>query len=336
VSQANLPYQPFHGKLYAARELFAGFDPARPASYAETMDFETYRHFVRTGRGTDAPFFESMMQSLHDNSVAKALRAFLRGRRCVAIMGGHKLERGSEAYRRVAVLSRTLARAGLTLASGGGPGAMEATHLGAALSAQPAGALDAAIGELAQARVLPPAGDMVDSRGRVDAKVVAALHGWFRPAHAIAGRIRRPGFSVAVPTWHYGHEPSSPLASHIAKYFQNSVREDGLLAIATYGVIYSEGKAGTLQEIFQDAAQNYYRTCRWFSPMVLLGRKYWTRTFPVAPVLDKLFKEDHEQHRLLVTDDIDEAVRHIRRFKPPSSVARILRAERGRPPRKAR
>ena len=331
--QPNLPYQPFHASLYAPRELFAGFDPNVPASYGETVDFRTYRHFVRTGRGTDAPYFEGMMQSLHDNSVAKALHVFLRRRKCVAIMGGHKLERGSAAYRAVAGLARTLSRAGFTLASGGGPGAMEATHLGASLSAAPISDLRLAIDELGQARELPPGADMVDARGRVDHKVVAQLHRWFRPAYAIAGRIRRPGRSVAVPTWHYGHEPSSPLATHIAKYFQNSVREDGLLAIATYGVVYSEGKAGTLQEIFQDAAQNYYRTCRWFSPMVLLGRKYWTRTYPVAPVLDRLFKEDREQDRLLVTDDIDEAVRHIRRFRPPATVQRALESERGRRPR---
>src|SRR5687767_15784368 len=81
VLQAKLPYQPFHTGLYRPAELFEGFDPERPASYGETMDFRTYRHFVRTGRGTDAPFFEGMMQSLHDNSVAKALHAFLRRRR---------------------------------------------------------------------------------------------------------------------------------------------------------------------------------------------------------------------------------------------------------------
>jgi predicted Rossmann-fold nucleotide-binding protein len=334
VLQAKLPYQPFHPGLYSPAELFAGFDPERPESYGETMDFRTYRHFVRAGRGTDAPFFEGMMQSLHDNSIARALHHFLRGRRCVAIMGGHKLERGSPAYRSVATLAHTLARAGFTLASGGGPGAMEATHLGAACANVPASALGLAIDELAKERELPPGGDLVDEKGRADAAIVARLHRWFRTAYAVAGRIRKPGRSVAVPTWHYGHEPSSPFATHIAKYFQNSVREDGLLSIATYGVIYSEGKAGTLQEIFQDGAQNYYRTCRWFSPMVLLGRKYWTRTFPVAPVLEKLFKEDREQHRLLVTDSIEEAVHHIRRFKPPAAVTRDLQKERGRKPRR--
>ena len=170
----------------------------------------------------------------------------------------------------------------------------------------------------------------------MDAALLVKLHAWFRPAFVLASQIRRRGRSVAVPTWHYGHEPSSPFATHIAKYFQNSVREDGLLAIATYGVIYAEGKAGTLQEIFQDAAQNYYRTCRWFSPMVLLGKRYWTRTYPVAALLDRLFKDDKEKARILITDSLDEAARHIRRFRPPVAVKRELAAQRGRRPRRSR
>ena len=39
--------------------------------------------------------------------------------------------------------------------------------------------------------------------------------------------------SLAIPTWFYGHEPSNLFSTHVAKYFSNSLREDGLLAIAT-------------------------------------------------------------------------------------------------------
>jgi predicted Rossmann-fold nucleotide-binding protein len=332
---SHLPYEPFHARLYSPGELFDGFDPARPGSYADTVDFRTYRHFVRTGRGTDAPYFEGMMQSLHDNSVAKALHAFLRKRKCVAIMGGHKLERTAPGYAAVAHIARTLTRAGFTMASGGGPGAMEATHLGAALAAGTSADLHDALAELGGERTLPAAGDVVDPKGRVDSSLLRSLHAWFRPAYAVSRRIRRPRPSVAIPTWHYGHEPSSPFATHIAKYFQNSVREDGLLSIATYGVLYTEGKAGTLQELFQDAAQNYYRTCRWFSPMVLLGKRYWTRTVPAATLLHRLFEKDGERDRILITDSADEAVRHIRRFRPPTSVKRELQSQRGRRPRRS-
>ena len=48
-------------------------------------------------------------------------------------------------------------------------------------------------------------------------------------------------------------------ATDIAKYFENSLREEGLLALALAGVVFARGNAGTVQEIFQDACQNYYR-----------------------------------------------------------------------------
>ena len=54
-----------------------------------------------------------------------------------------------------------------------------------------------------------------------------------------------PGPSLAVPTWFYGHEPSNLFASHIAKYFSNSIREDTLLAVALYGIVFAPGSAGT-------------------------------------------------------------------------------------------
>jgi hypothetical protein len=58
-----------------------------------------------------------------------------------------------------------------------------------------------------------------------------------------------------------------------------------LLAIARAGVIYAEGKGGTVREIFQDACQNYCRTYRKSkSPMVLLGKDYWD---PEEMVYDK-------------------------------------------------
>ena len=62
--------------------------------------------------------------------------------------------------------------------------------------------------------------------------------------------------SLAVATWRFESEPISQFATHIAKLFQNSVREDGLLSIANAGVTYFAGSFGTLQEIFQDLAQN--------------------------------------------------------------------------------
>src|SRR5512140_1182612 len=90
----------------------------------------------------------------------------------------------------------------------------------------------------------------------------------------------------------------------------NSIREDGLLALAKQGIVYAEGKSGTIQEIFQDGAQNHYKTFGYFSPMVFLGVQYWKTTFPVVGVLEEIFRDDSDKH-LLVTDDINDAAEFI-------------------------
>jgi hypothetical protein len=60
------------------------------------------------------------------------------------------------------------------------------------------------------------------------------------PAYQIANAITSPYDSLGIPTWHYGHEPTTSLATHIGKYFQNSIREDGLLELAKQGIVDAE------------------------------------------------------------------------------------------------
>ena len=109
--------------------------------------------------------------------------------------------------------------------------------------------------------------------------------------------------SLGIPTWLYGHEPPTVFATCIAKYFANSVREEGLLAIAKQGVVFTPGSAGTIQEIFQDATQNHYRSYGEPSPMIFFGVDYWTGNKPVYPLLKQL-AEGHDYDELLeITDD---------------------------------
>ncbi|MBN2056511.1 hypothetical protein JW905_16420, partial [bacterium] len=205
---------------------------------------------------------------------------------------------------------------GILVCTGGGPGAMEASHLGAALANSDDDGLELALEHLATQPVVPALGPIVGPDGAVDRELLAQAHAWFEPAYAVASRIEHRGESLAIPTWHYGHEPSTPFAIHIAKYFQNSIREDGLLALATQGIVYAEGSAGTMQEIFQDGAQNYYRTFGQFSPMVLLGTEHWTIRYPVVAVLRKLFSQEDFENHVLVTDDGGAAAAFIERFVP--------------------
>lgn len=302
-------FVPLRQRLYSREELFGGFDTTDLQSYAATSDFAIYRDYVVSGKYAPSEYFVTMMQALHDNAITQALAEYFRGieAKVVGVMGGYNLPRNCEPYRNVVYLSRELTARQFTMISGGGPGAMEATHLGALLAAADDGEVQKALRLLEQHAKMPDLTQIVGADGAPNKDVVAAAHAWFRPAFEIAVATCEPGASVAIPTWLYGHEPTSPFATSIAKYFENSIREDGLLAVATHGVIYVEGRAGTLQEIFQDAAQNYYRTFGAFSPMVFLGSEYWTKTIPAVAVLQSLFAPDDFAKYVLVTDDVAAA-----------------------------
>ena len=85
------------------------------------------------------------------------------------------------------------------------------------------------------------------------------------------------------------------------------------MAIANQGIVYAEGKAGTIQEIFQDAAKNYYNTFKY--PMILFGVDYWTTQYPVVCILKDLFTSNFKR-LVLVTDDVDDAAKFIKQFVP--------------------
>jgi predicted Rossmann-fold nucleotide-binding protein len=254
-----------------------------------------------------------MMQALHDNAISEATTAYIEGRQVAAIIGDHALARDSDAYRDAALLARRLTRSGILVCTGGGPGAMEAGHLGAALANSSDSDLDHALALLKPQPVVPWLAKIVGTDGVVDVSLAAQAFAWFKPSFELAVSIRSPGESLAIPTWGYGHEPPTPFATHIAKYFQNIVREDGLLAIAKQGIICMAGRAGTIQEIFQDAALNYYRTSGPLSPMVIFGVEYWTETNPVVDVLKSLFGADFARS-MLVTDNVQAAAEFIEQF----------------------
>lgn len=316
------PFDAERRAVYTPDELFAGFDPARPSSFGETPDFASFRWFVATGRGTPMDADEAVQRAVHDAHVTFDLGGIIANRRVVGIMGGHQLPRDTEDYARVATLARDLARRGMLVCSGGGPGAMEAAHVGASLAAHDDDALPAAIGRLATVPRMPALHGILSIDGTPDPALVEHAGEWFAPAWLASRDIAGPVPTLSIPTWHYGHEPTSPFATSIAKLFQNSIREDGLLTIARQGLVFTRGSAGTLQEVFQDAQQNFYaQHPDHFSPMVFLDRDYWTRVLPVGPLLEALFGSAADpavrasaERLLLVTDDIGEAAEHLDRF----------------------
>lgn len=110
-----------------------------------------------------------MARTLHDHAIFAALGEFIRThdyRRWVGIMGGHALSRTDAMYRQIVFLSKQLTEQGFFMLSGGGPGAMEATHLGA--SVRQWGLMVACTyhPELGRHRYWPPASDGGRTRSR--------------------------------------------------------------------------------------------------------------------------------------------------------------------------
>ena len=291
------PFALFPAKLYSAQTLYAGYNPQQADTFLACYDSRVYAHYIAQGKQS-SDIGETLARSLHDHSISDALHDMLAEydeRDVVAVMGGHSLSRADAVYADVARISKSLTERGRLMISGGGPGAMEATHLGAWFAGRSDVELQQAISILSTAP-------------RFEDK------GWLALAFEVMRLYPRceEYRSIGIPTWFYGHEPATPFASHIAKYFDNSIREDGLLAIAKGGVIYSPGSAGTMQEVFQDAAQNHYKTFGFASPMVFLGREYWCNQMPAYPLLESLQAEGRYKNLILyLADSVEQAVEAI-------------------------
>ena len=294
----DVPFAPYRAELYTPDELMAGYEVGCRASLTDTTDGRIYAHYDRHHRpGRPTPVMAALAYRIHDHAIDDALFDLLHPddaptKKVVGVMGGHGMRRDDPDFVQVARIGWKLTRRGYFVATGGGPGAMEAANLGAYLAGYDADAVDGAVAVLAERP------DYTDA-------------GYFERAYAVRERFPDGRASLAIPTWFYGHEPSNLFARHVAKYFANSLREDGLLGIARHGVIFAPGSAGTIQEVFMDAAQNHYVTFGAASPMVFLNHRFWTEEKPVYPLLSALADGHAYRDLLTVTSDVDEAVAFI-------------------------
>jgi predicted Rossmann-fold nucleotide-binding protein len=308
-NRAQFRFATHRRALYSPQELFADFDVDDPQAHTKTLDHRIYTQYVEQGAHRPPSIEVSLARRLHDHSITDALEEALADKKVVAIMGGHGMERRDPMYGAVARIARALTRKGYFMLSGGGPGAMEATHLGAYVANfDDDGVLDEALAMLS-----PRPEGAKPGKEYADAD-------WLHRAMRVRAAMPLPDDarfdSLGIPTWHYGHEPPAAFATLIAKYFANSVREEGLLAVANYGVVFSPGSAGTTQEIFQDAAQNHYRSYGPPAPMVFLGVEHWTKTRPVWPLLQHVAKGHDYGELLFLTDDEDAIVDRILAYAP--------------------
>ena len=204
-------------------------------------------------------------------------------------MGGHAVERDVPAYADAARFGHAVG-ARLTVVTGGGPGAMEATNMGAYLSDEPQPALDEAVRVLGTAPGYRPSVDR-----------------WLDAARAVREQHPQGADSLGIPTWHYGHEPTNVFATTIAKYFRNALREAILVQLCSAGTVFLPGAGGTTQELFQDACENYYSDESSVAPMVLVGVAYWTESLPAWPLLTELARGRTMEKHVHLVDSVEEA-----------------------------
>lgn len=281
----DVPFDAYRAGLYTSDELYRGLDKGYPV----TLDGRIYSWTLRS---TSGQLDATLARSLHDHAISDALEETLpQPALGVGIMGGHALARGTDAYLRTARLARQLAASGRLVVTGGGPGAMEAANLGASFGAA-VDDLDTACGELAR---VP--------------SFAEGIEGWASAAFVVRDRYRCTRPTLGIPTWFYGHEPPNVFATSIAKYFDNAVREDVLLALCGAGIVFMEGAAGTVQEIFQAVTRNYYANeLGRIRPLVFVGRSFWTERVPAWPLLAALASGRLMEPHVHLVDSIEDAL----------------------------
>ena len=288
----DTPLDVYRADLYSPAELYDTLH------WPDSLDGRAYAWVQDGGEGEGA---HALAETLHDHAVDEALARWREGRRLVGVMGGHRAARGEATYRDAARLGRLLADpdgAALTVATGGGPGAMEAANLGARLASYNAAVLDEAVEQLAAVPTYRP-----------------SIDAWVLLAFDVVARWPDATPSLGIPTWHYGHEPPGAFATAVAKYVRNATREAILLEVCDAGIVFLPGAAGTVQEVFQDACENYYADEASVAPMVLVGERYWTEELPVWPLLRALARGRVMERHVHLVDTVEEAADVVTR--PP-------------------
>ena len=274
----DVPVDTYRTALYTADELYGS------GSYGEALDARVYA-WSRLPSDPE----RALAKALHDHAIDEALADWTEGRSLVGVMGGHATERDQPGYTEAVRLGHLLAQ-DATVATGGGPGAMEAANLGAWLSGRDVDEIDEAVAMLAEVPSFRP-----------------SVGAWARAAFAVLEKWPDGVDSLGIPTWHYGHEPPNAFASAIAKYFHNATREAILLQECDAGIVFLPGAGGTVQEIFQDACENYYADPSAVAPMVLVGRAHWTEDVPAWPLLEKLARGRPMEGHVHLVDTVEEA-----------------------------
>lgn len=290
----GLPYDPFRYRLYNPDELQKKTRSGIP------LDQLIYCDYIAKGKWS-ADLIETLCRRIHDDGIDDALGRLVKdigSEKIVTFMDGSSNKRSDAFYKETVNAARLLTQEKYFVVSGGGPGMMEAANLGAYLAYYPDGAIDAAIEILKNA-------DIYDKdRGN-----------WIATAKEVKSKFPNGGPSLGIPTWFYGSEPTNLFSRYVAKYFDNSIREGGLVQIGRRAIVFAPGSAGTRQEIFMDVEQNHYGTIGQYTPLIFLGKQQYAVDTPVYPLIQMLANGFYKD-LLFITDRAKEVLRIINATPP--------------------
>ncbi len=292
--------------LYTPIQLYEGFDPAIAGTLEDSLDAKITYWLTRGAYSArKLTVAETVATRLHDTAIDRLVSEFVMKRKpSVAMMGSHSIPRSDPAFLQFGQIAQALHRKGYLVVTGGGPGLMEAANLGAFSASCDDNVLPAAMEILSPSQVYSDGERWVQTAAEARAFILQHMPEG-DPKATWRSSTPDSAASLGIPTWYYGSEPPNLFASHIGKYFFNSLREDGLVSVGTAGIIFGMGDAGTVQEIFQNASLNYYPPSgATAAPMVFVGTKFWAppagppatggttpqRPKPVLPLIQALVR----------------------------------------------
>ncbi len=273
------PVDVYRSGLYTAEELY-DVEP-----YLRSLDGRAYAWSQTRGNADDA-----LARSLHDHSIDEALTTWIRRKHLVGVMGGHAAQRGDAEYAEAARLGHALG-AHYVVATGGGPGAMEAANLGCYLAGSHVSRVTDAVAALAEVPAFRPS---------VDA--------WLRPALEVCSVVSEPHDSLGIPTWHYGHEPTNVFATGIAKYFRNATREATLLEVCDAGIVFLPEPAAPSRRSSRTAARTTTPTSRRSPRWSWSAGRTGPRPCPPGRCSHSMARGRPMEIRVHLVDHVDEAV----------------------------
>ena len=265
ASQKSLPFDKSRIELYSREKLWKGYDSDLTLNLS--FDWKVFKYYTSSSK-YNPPIDELQAQRSHDSGMDYAInRYFLNdktgmptNKKIIVILGSHSELRNSVWYKKVANLAFDLTKSGYFIVTGGGPGLMEAAHLGAYMAYYEKSELNEALSILDESSI------PTDS-----SKKQYEMLDYWEKSRIVIKKFPRGADSLGIPTWFYGHEGANAFSTYVAKYFSNALREEKICALGFYGTIFAPGGPGTMQEAFMDAAQNGYGSYNWYSPMIFFS-----------------------------------------------------------------